>query len=271
MKKLIIGILADKNITTVFQPIFNIQREIVVGYEALTRGPIGSELYSPEILFEQATQYGLLSQLELLCRANAIKRFAELKLQGKLFLNVSPAVMLAKAHPSGETIKLVEQAGLSCQQVVIELSEKYPFPNTDVLRSALDKYRQFGFDVAIDDLGAGYSGLKQWSYLRPEIVKIDRYFIDQCDKDAMKREFLRTLFALGKISHAQVIAEGIETAAEFELLRDLGMVYAQGFFLAKPVQYPSADYPQLNVSSLTVNKSQLSNVALLSCDTNLTN
>jgi len=257
------AILAEQAITIVFQPIFNIAREIVVGYEALTRGPKDSELHSPEKLFEQATQCGLLSKLELLCREKAINRFAELKLTGKLFLNVSPAVMLNKEHPNGETIKLVEQAQLTCQQVVIEISEKYPFPDNDMFFNALDKYRKFGFDVAIDDLGAGYSGLKQWNLLRPDIVKIDRYFIDQCDKDVMKREFLRTLFELGRTSNAHVIAEGIETKEEFELLRDLGMIYAQGFFLARPAEFPRLDYPLLNVSSLSRDKSRLGTVALL--------
>ncbi|MBL4911454.1 MAG: GGDEF domain-containing protein [Alteromonadaceae bacterium] len=263
MKEQLQVILAEKLITTVFQPIYNVDREIVAGYEALTRGPKNSALYAPDILFEQATAHGLLSELELLCRASAITRFADLNLQGKLFINVSPAVMLNKDHPNGETIKLVEQAGLSCQQVVIEISEKYPFPNNNLLRNALDKYRQFGFDVAIDDLGAGYSGLKQWSYLRPDIVKIDRYFIDQCDKDVMKREFLRTLFDLGKTSNAHVIAEGIETKEEFELLRELGMVYAQGFFLAHPSEFPPTDYPSLNVNSTYLDEPYLGTVAVL--------
>lgn len=122
--------------------------------------------------------------------------------------------MLNKDHPYGETIKLVEKPGLSSQQVVIEISEKSPFSNSDILLKSLNKYRQFGFDIAIDDLGAGYSDLKQWSYLRPDIVKIDRYFIDQCNQDMMKREFLKILFELGRISNALVITEGIETKAE---------------------------------------------------------
>lgn len=263
MKEQIQMILVEKNITTVFQPIYNIERETIVGYEALTRGPNNSDLYSPDVLFEQATEHGLLSELDLLCRASAITSFSQLKLPGKLFINVSPAVMLNKDHPNGETIKLVEKAGLSCQQVVIEISEKYPFPNNDIFRDALDKYRQFGFDVAIDDLGAGYSGLKQWSYLRPDIVKIDRYFIDQCDKDVMKREFLRTLFELGRTSNAHVIAEGIETKEEFELLRELGMIYAQGFFLAHPEEFPPTDYPVLDISSISFEASRFGTVALL--------
>ena len=254
------SIISNKLITTVFQPIFDIDNEIIIGYEALTRGPENTGLYSPELLFSKAQKYNLLSELELLCRESAITRFVELKLRGKLFLNICLDVMLNKDHPYGETIKLVEHSGLSPQQVVIEISEKSPFPNSDILLKALNKYRKFGFDIAIDDVGAGYSGLKQWSYLRPDIVKIDRYFIDRCDQDVMKREFLKILFELGRISNAQIIAEGIETKEEFQLLRELGMVYSQGFYLAKPSDNPTRTFPELD--DLT-NTEQVSNVEVI--------
>jgi diguanylate cyclase (GGDEF)-like protein len=256
-------IISNKLITTVFQPIFDVENEIIVGYEALTRGPQNTDLYSPEVLFLKAQEENLLSDLELLCRANAITRFVELKLAGKLFINICLNVMLNKDHPYGETIKLVECAGLSPQQVVIEISEKSPFPNNDILLRALNKYRNFGFDIAIDDVGAGYSGLKQWSYLRPDIVKIDRYFIDNCDKDVMKREFLKILFELGRISNAHIIAEGIETKAEFEMLRELGMRYSQGFFLAKPHENPIRTFPILDVCSSVEHTSEIETIASL--------
>ncbi len=243
MKKQLLAILASKAITTVFQPIFNVQTKTILGYEALSRGPENTGLYSPDALFQMATQYDLLSELEILCRDKAISRFAELKLQGKLFLNISPLVLLSKNHPQGETVKLVQQAGLSCDQIVIELSEKYPVPNNTMLSEALAKYRKFGFDVAIDDLGAGYSGLKLWSQLRPNIVKIDRYFVENCHQDSFKRKFLKAIFDLAQSAKAQVIVEGIETIDEFELLQRLGMVYAQGFYLAKPALEPTSVYP----------------------------
>lgn len=263
MKDAIQSIIANKLITTVFQPIFDVEHEVIIGYEALTRGPKNSDLHSPETLFQTAEKYGLLSELELLCRAKAIQKFSQLQLSGKLFINICLNVMLNKDHPYGETIKLVESAGLSPQQVVIEISEKSPFPNNDTLLKALNKYRQFGFDIAIDDLGTGYSGLKQWSYLRPDIVKIDRYFIDQCHKDMMKREFLKILFELGRISNAHIIAEGIETKEEFELLRELGMVYAQGYFLARPSEVPLKMYPELDIDSITEKDSRLGTIVLL--------
>jgi len=261
MKETIQAIIDNKLITTVFQPIYNVEQKTILGYEALTRGPKNSHLYSPEALFTLAQQYGLLSELELLCREKAITRFVELQLSGKLFLNICLNVMLNKDHPHGETIKLVKKSGLSAKQVVIEISEKSPFPDSDILLKTLNKYRQFGFDIAIDDLGAGYSGLKQWSYLRPNIVKIDRYFVEQCDQDLMKQKFLKILFELGKISNADVIAEGIETKGEFELLRSLGMVYAQGYFLAHPNEFPNQDYPNLNIKVITSKSSTESDAA----------
>jgi len=263
MKQTFQSIIENKLITTVFQPIFDVENEIIVGYEALTRGPANTDLYAPDALFAQAKRYNLTSELELLCRENAINKFVELKLTGRLFLNICLEVMLNKDHPYGETSKLVEKAGLSPQQVVIEISEKSPFPENDLLLKAIHKYRKFGFDIAIDDIGAGYSGLKQWSYLRPDIVKIDRYFIEQCEQDLMKREFLKILFELGRISNAHVIAEGIETKAEFELLRELGMIYSHGFFLAKPLECPTTTYPDLDVSSHQTKESRLGTIATL--------
>lgn len=243
MLHIIKEIIDKRNITTVFQPIFNVQKKTIFGYEALTRGPQGSDFYCPDVLFNAATEHSLLSELEILCRDNAIHQFSKLNLKGMLFINISPLVLLNNHHPQGETIKFVEQAGLNCNQIVIELSEKYPFPKNDTLRLALEKYRKFGFNVAIDDLGAGYSGLKLWSELRPDIVKIDRYFVDGCDKDSFKRKFLKAIFDLAKSAQAQVIVEGIETEEEFELLKLLGMVFAQGFYLAKPNSKPILNYP----------------------------
>ena len=244
MKNKLLNIIDSKAVTTLFQPIYNVQQKTILGYEALTRGPEDSELYSPDKLFHCATLHNLLSELEILCRDKAITRFAELKLPGKLFLNISPLVLLSKNHPQGETMKFVQRAGLSCDQIVIELSEKYPVPNDNMLSEALAKYRQFGFNVAIDDLGAGYSGLKLWSQLRPNIVKIDRYFVENCHQDSFKRKFLKAIFDLAQSAKAQVVVEGIETRDEFELLQRLGMVYAQGFYLARPELKPMRSYPK---------------------------
>lgn len=237
------SVILNREISIVFQPIFDIRRKAVFGYEALTRGPEGTELHRPDRLFQLAHQYGLLSKLEMMCREQAIKAFSKLKLDGKLFLNISPMVLAEVNHPHGETLKLIEEYGLTTEQIVIEISEKYPTANGSLLRAALVKYRDDGFSVAIDDLGAGYSGLKQWSEIRPDIVKIDRYFIDNCHVDNFKRKFLKAIFELAESANALVIAEGIEKEEEIELLEQLGLELAQGYLLSKPDPKPIRQYP----------------------------
>lgn len=243
-KKLVNEIIQDASLTTVFQPIFDVSASRVMGYEALTRGPEFHPLYSPVKLFETAESVGLLSELELLCRKLAIKRFAELKLAGHLFLNVSPHTIEQACHPHGETINLVKHYGLDPNKIVIEVTEKFEAEDPSLLKESLEHYRHFGFKIAIDDLGTGHSGLRQWAELRPDIVKIDRYFISGCQDNIVKRELLRTIFELGRSTGVEIIAEGIEQSDEFLMLSNLGMKYAQGYLLARPALDPTTEFPK---------------------------
>ena len=236
------SILDSRSITTLFQPILDINQESILGYEALSRGPQNSDLFSPLALFSEAERKGCLSELELLCREKAIENFAALKLPGKLFLNVSPSALLQASHPKGETLQLLAKYGLPTSQVVIEITEREPFLNSDLLFEAIRHYRSLGLHIAIDDFGSGYSGLKQWSELKPDIVKIDRYFIDHCDKSVVKKEFLRSILELAKITNTRVIAEGIERTQELELLKSLGVELAQGYLLERPVTSPCISF-----------------------------
>src|SRR5690606_38719081 len=95
-------------------------------------------------------------------------------------------------------------------KVVIELTEQMPTDDFELLDTALHHYRNMGFSIALDDLGAGYSSLRMWSELRPDYVKIDRYFIDGIHRDAVKRGFVESILKIARASQAQVIAEGIE-------------------------------------------------------------
>ena len=238
------NILETENLTTVFQPIFDVSQSNVMGYEALTRGPIDHPLYSPAIIFDLAESVGLLSELELLCRKLAIKRFSELQLEGSLFLNVSPHTIEQVSHPHGETLNLVDQFGLKPEQIVIEVTERFEASDPRLLKESLAHYRSFGFKIAIDDLGTGHSGLRQWAELRPDIVKIDRYFISGCHDNIVKRELLRTIFELGRSTGVEIIAEGIEESDEYVVLLNLGLKYGQGFLLAKPKETPDTEFPK---------------------------
>ncbi|WP_295474602.1 bifunctional diguanylate cyclase/phosphodiesterase [uncultured Pseudomonas sp.] len=235
------SILARGELHSLFQPIVMLSERRILGYEALTRGPSNSTLHSPISLFAVARQGGRLSELELACRENACRRFSQQALPGKLFLNVSPESLLEASHPPGRTLDMLQRYGIAPQDVVIELTEQTPTDDFSLLYKALHHYRDMGFSIALDDLGAGYSSLRLWSELRPDYVKIDRHFIDGIHQDAVKREFVGSMLQMAKASRATVIAEGIELAEELSVLVDMGVDLVQGYLLARPQENPVQD------------------------------
>ncbi len=235
------SILAQSNITSLFQPIVSLAERVILGYEALTRGPSNTPLHSPINLLAAARHAGRLDELDLTCRESACRRYSQQRLQGKLFLNVSPETLLDATHKPGRTLELLHKYGISAESVVIELTEQTPTDDLELLRAALHHYRDIGFSIALDDLGAGYSSLRMWSELRPDYVKIDRYFIDGIHRDAVKREFVESIMKIARASRAQVIAEGIELSEELRVLADMGIDLVQGYLLGRPEEEPNAN------------------------------
>ncbi|QIH10072.1 MULTISPECIES: bifunctional diguanylate cyclase/phosphodiesterase [unclassified Pseudomonas] len=235
------SILAQSGLHSLFQPIISLSERRILGYEALSRGPSNSPLHSPVALFAVARQAGRLSELEIACRQSACKRFSEQVLPGKLFLNVSPESLLEAAHQPGRTLQLLQDFGIPPSQVVIELTEQTPIDDFQLLQNALHHYRDMGFSIALDDLGAGYSSLRLWSELRPDYVKIDRHFIDGIHQDALMREFVGSILQIAKASRAKVIAEGIELVEELAVLTEMGVDLVQGYLLCRPQEQPLRD------------------------------
>ncbi|WP_120993216.1 bifunctional diguanylate cyclase/phosphodiesterase [Stutzerimonas urumqiensis] len=234
-------ILAHGGINTLFQPIVSLSERRVLGYEALSRGPSNSSLHSPVTLFAAARHGGRLNDLEMVCRRSACSQFSHSALQGKLFLNITPESLLDPSHKPGRTLELVSDAGLDPADVVIELTEQTPTEDFALLDNALHHYRAMGFSIALDDLGAGYSSLRLWSELRPDYVKIDRYFIDGIHQDAIKREFVDSILKIARASRAEVIAEGIELPQELQVLTEMGVDLVQGYLIGRPQERPPAD------------------------------
>lgn len=233
-------ILEQRQLNPLFQPIINMQRGEIVGYEGLIRGPSDSPLHSPMNLFKVARAHGLSVEVEHMCRRVVIERFAELGLQGKLFLNVSPEMLLQPHARHGETLGYIQEVGLNPDRVIIELTENQPTYDYDLLREAAMHYRSMGFEIAIDDLGEGFSSLRLWSELRPEYVKIDMHFVQGINQDPVKLQFVRSIQEIAEQSGTVVIAEGIETQTELLLIRDLGIAYGQGYHIARPHATPGS-------------------------------
>ncbi|TEW51502.1 GGDEF domain-containing protein [Psychromonas algicola] len=231
-------IIENQNLSVVFQPIVDNSERNILGYEALIRGPLNSPLHSPIALFSEAKKQGRLVELEFLCRELSILKFKALNLPGKLFLNASPETLFQPNFRSGYTLKLLEKIGLSPCRVVIELTEHSPLENYELVRDALKHYKEMGFEIAMDDLGSGYSGLRMWYELRPDFVKIDRHFICNIHNDKVKQQFVRSIKNIAKELDCKVIAEGIETQDEYEFIEEIGLQYFQGYYFAHPQQKP---------------------------------
>ncbi|MCK9285843.1 MAG: GGDEF domain-containing protein [Rhodocyclaceae bacterium] len=231
-------VIEHRQLSAVFQPILDFRARGYLGFEGLIRGPAGSPLHSPQALFGLAQACERSFDLERLCREIVFTEFARQRLPGRLFVNVS-APCLGDAHfLDGTTGTLLEKIGLTPHQIVIEITENRQVADFSILRDLLSAYRKAGYQIAVDDLGEGFSNLRMWSEVRPEFVKIDRHFISGIADDVMKFQLVRAIHELAEISHAQLIAEGIETEAEFATVRDLGIAFGQGYLIDRPAAQP---------------------------------
>jgi diguanylate cyclase (GGDEF)-like protein len=227
-------IVRDKNVRAVFQPIADFTTGTILAWEALTRGPEGTTFHSPAMLFDFAEQSGKLFALERLCREKAISGFGSIATGQKLFLNIHPKTMADPEFTHGMTLELLQAAGLTPQNIVFEITERHSITEFALFHRTLDHYRSQGYLVAVDDAGAGYSGLTSIAQIRPEFIKIDMSLIQGIDKDPVKRALIETLVTFADKIGSKIIAEGIESQAQATCLVDIGVHYGQGFYLARP-------------------------------------
>jgi EAL domain-containing protein (putative c-di-GMP-specific phosphodiesterase class I)/GGDEF domain-containing protein len=232
-------IILRQELTALFQPIIHMQTGEIIGYEGLIRGPSDSPLHSPLNLFRVALAANLSVEVEHLCRKVVIETFAKIGLPGKLFLNVSPECLLYPSMKHGETLDYIQQFGINPDRVIIELTESQPTYDYDLLGRAVAHYRAMGFEIAIDDLGEGFSSLRLWSELRPAYVKIDMHFIQGINLDKVKLQFVQSIQQIAQATGTLVIAEGIETHTELLVIRDLGIACGQGYHIGRPSHHPA--------------------------------
>ena len=234
-------VLAERCLSIVFQPIFGFREGRIVGHEALVRGPAQSLVHAPQELFAAAQQAGLALELNVLCIQEVLRAFARCGLDGSLFLNVSPQLIIQRGFEQERAARFMRQLGLEARNVVIELTEDYPTVDFRFVHESLTLYRSMGFRVAIDDLGEGFASLRLWSELRPEYVKADKHFVRGIATDPVKLQFLRAIQHIAENSGSQVIAEGIESAEDFRVAKDIGIACGQGWFIGRPAERPNTD------------------------------
>jgi EAL domain-containing protein (putative c-di-GMP-specific phosphodiesterase class I) len=229
-------ILLAEQITTRFQPVVDLQRGGVLGYEALSRGPAGTAQQSPLNLFEAAGQCDLVFELDRHCRRRALQSAKDLPPNAKLFLNIFPASMYDPDFQGASLIKLLEGLGLHPDRIVLEVSEKYAIENYTLFVESLQNFTDMGFSIAVDDIGAGYSGLEKVAHLNPKYLKFDMQLVRDIDASYIRREMARALKAFADKMESTIIAEGIEREGELKTCVELGIDYGQGFLLGRPAE-----------------------------------
>ena len=231
-------IIAHHRLSALFQPIVDLKSGEFLGFEGLIRGPADSPLHSPINLFGAAELQNLSLEVEMLSRQTVLEAFAKQNLPGNLFLNVSPETLTHPSFKNGQTLEFLRALNIDPARVVIEITENQPTFDFVAMRGALLHYRSMGFKIAIDDLGEGFSSLRLWSELRPEYIKVDMHFVQGVDRDPIKLQFLKSIQQIAESCGTQVIAEGVETAAELKVVKDLGIALGQGYFIAHPSPTP---------------------------------
>jgi EAL domain-containing protein (putative c-di-GMP-specific phosphodiesterase class I) len=209
----------------VFQPVFDLERDAIVSFEALAR--FGSEPERPpSVWFSEAADLGLGVELELAALEAALRRLDDLPDDVDLAVNASPATVLSP--------RFVELLQGVAPRIVIEITEHVQVHDYDELVEALAPLRALGARVAIDDVGAGFASLRHILLLRPDIVKLDVSLTHDIATDPARAGLASSLVEFARTIESQVTAEGIETREELDLLRNLGVAYGQGYFLGRP-------------------------------------
>jgi EAL domain-containing protein (putative c-di-GMP-specific phosphodiesterase class I) len=240
---------------SLYQPVVHLQTRTVIGYEALARGPEGTDLYTPDALFAAARARGTFGELDWACRIAAFDGAVKAHLPStlELFVNVEAAALNAPPPP-GAAAALSAAGGLS---VVIELTERDLTGDVAGLLRAVERARAQGWRVALDDVGAAPASLALLPFLRPEIIKLDLSLTHTTTNTATV-EILTAVTAEAARTGATLLAEGIETEDHAQLAVRMGARLGQGWLFGRPAPLPtfpmrapppSRQRPLINVAS----------------------
>ena len=242
----LLDVIEHRRISVLFQPILDLANSNIIGYEGQVRGPSDDLLHSPARLNHFARQADKLLDLENLCCQLITASFAELKLQGLLFLRLNLDVFLEHKFKEIQTSQAVEQAGIDPQRVVITLCAHEPrdISNPNLLPKIISRYGELGYKVAVEDQGEIFSLLQTQPEACPSCVKINPHLIQDMDKDPVKVQLLKSLLETTVNQGFITLASGIETRGELLLAREIGISLGQGPFIARPNKKPARVTPR---------------------------
>jgi EAL domain-containing protein (putative c-di-GMP-specific phosphodiesterase class I) len=229
----LLQIIYNQDLWTAFQPIIEMDSGSVMGFEALARGPRGTELEYPAALFGLASRFGLGDELERAARRQSFTDWQAFGAPARLFINTVPATVRDTSFLGRGVLDYLGPT-LSPRFVTLEITEGQVIANINLYREAMHSFTELGFSFAIDDLGAGYSGLETLATLGASYLKIDMGLVRDVHQKRVNQQVVKAILELGSGVGATVIAEGIETKEEAETLRGIGLRYAQGYLFGRP-------------------------------------
>ncbi|MBY6368640.1 EAL domain-containing protein [Rhodococcoides corynebacterioides] len=224
-------LIADGGPRIVFQPVCRTADLAVVGYEALSRFPDGSG--SPVAWFADAETVGLRVQLEMAAVTNALRASAALPPGAFLSINASSATLVSSELAAALT------AHLPVRRLVLEITEHDRIEDYASVRASIAALRSAGVVVSVDDVGSGYSGLRQLVELEPAVVKLDASIVRGIDTDPMRRAAAVSIVTFTREIGAQCVFEGVETEAELAVAAEVGADLVQGYLLGRPAPPPT--------------------------------
>lgn len=219
-------------IYTIYQPIVEIRTGRIMGYEALTRAK--GRPSSPETLFRHAYQKGSVAELDIHCIHTALRILPRLKKNQLLFVNIEPFT-LSRFFSDGRKKSFSKKDLLGHgRRIVFELTEGMKGRDFELIRKATRFLKKRGCQIAIDDVaGIGFKLFLLLS-LKPHFLKIDISLVKDIGRNRLHRDLVKRIVSLARKTHASVIAEGIETKRDLEIVTRMGIPYAQGFYYFHP-------------------------------------
>ncbi|MGK6324740.1 EAL domain-containing protein [Sphingomonas sp. DT-51] len=227
------GVDFDVPFTMAYQPIVDVELGRAFAYEALIRGVDGSGALSVLARVNETNRYAF----DQACRVKAIEGALNaglLDADARLSINFLPNAVYSPLACIQLTLRTAEQAGLPRDRLIFEFTENQEMGSPQHVMSIIETYKSVGFSVAIDDFGAGHSGLDMFARFAPDEVKLDMSLIRGIDTDLRRRAIVRSMVRMCEELDTLLIAEGIETEAEARALRQLGVRFHQGFWYARP-------------------------------------
>lgn len=217
--------------TMAFQPIVDIHHQRIDAYEALVRGPNGESAGHVLGKVTEENRYAF----DQACRTKAIDLAARLGVTCRLNINFLPNAVYEPRACIRATLDAASRTGFPLDKLTFEFVEHEEISDQQHTLRIIEEYRRHGFMIALDDFGTGYSGLSRLAQLKPDIVKLDRELVRDCDRNKLRLSIVAAIVALGNETGIKIVVEGVERAEEAEALRSVGARFIQGFFYARPL------------------------------------